>query len=126
MLGGVLLAASGAIHSLVGWSAFSAEYVAKQGPGDLLAGLAVPWHFAGAAMVTFGCIVISTFFVLLRGGEASLLAVRWIALAYLAFGCWVFAAVARDPTALLFVVPGLLVLAASWRPLARPPSLPRT
>ena len=53
IVAGVLMIASAAAHSLLGWPQLRAELVKARAPGDLVQGLAMGWHFGGAAMVTF-------------------------------------------------------------------------
>jgi hypothetical protein len=83
-------------------------------PQDLVARLSVPWHFAGLSMITFGALVILGFMGAARHREGALRTPRVIALAYIAFGLCGVIFIARDPTFLLFLVPGVMVLAASY------------
>jgi uncharacterized membrane protein (DUF4010 family) len=82
-------------------------------PGDLALGLAVGWHFGGASMLTFACIVLWTFFRRLRGEAAPLVPTAIISAAYLTFGAGALA-VSGDPFFAVFIVPGLLLAAASY------------
>ena len=112
-LAGALLVASGLMHSLLGWREMRAAFSPTGAPPDLVAGLAVPWHFAGLSMVTFGVLVIAGFMGAARRREGSLRTPRIIALAYVAFAIGGAIFIKLDPTFLLFLVPGAMVLAAS-------------
>ena len=113
ILAGVLMIASAAAHSLLGWPQLRAQLAQSGVPDDLAQGLAVGWHFGGAAMVTFACIVLWTFFRRLQGRAAPLVPPAIISAAYLAFGAGALA-VTGDPFFLVFIVPGLLLAAASF------------
>jgi hypothetical protein len=112
-LAGAILVASGLMHSLLGWREMRAAFSPTGAPPDLVAGLAVPWHFAGFSMVNFGALVISGFLGAARHHEGSLRAPRIIALAYVAFALGGATFIKLDPTFLLFLVPGAMVLAVS-------------
>jgi hypothetical protein len=75
-LGGLLLVAEGAMHSLIGWPAVRRTLLGATTQPDVVQGLVVPWHLAGLGM-------------------AGLALVR------------------PDATFALFIVPGLLCLAAA-------------
>jgi len=113
IVAGVLMIASAAAHSLLGWPVLRAKLAESHAPDDLAQGLAVGWHFGGAAMVAFACIVLWVFVRRLRGGPAPLVPPAIIAAAYLAFGAGALA-VTGDPFFLVFIVPGLLLAAASF------------
>jgi hypothetical protein len=110
---GVMLLASSAAHSLLGWKGLSRELAKTTAPPDLVRGLGIGWHFAGIAMLAFGCIVLLTFNDLMRGRTASLRPALIIAVAYLAFGSYALA-ITREPFFLFtFLLPGLLLLVAT-------------
>ena len=113
IVAGVLMIASAAAHSLLGWPQLRAQLAQSHVPGDLVQGLAVGWHFGGAAMVAFACIVLWVFVRRLRGRPAPLVPPTIIAAAYLAFGAGALA-VTGDPFFLVFIVPGLMLAAASF------------
>ena len=115
LLAGVLIVLSSAAHSLLGWKQLGIELAKTQAPPALVTGLAVGWHFAGVAMLAFGCIVLSTFADALRRRPVSFRPVGFIALVYVVFGIWALRASNLDPFFLVFIVPGLLLGAASWR-----------
>ena len=60
---GLVLIASSAAHSLLGWPSLSARLAAPHAPADLIAGLAMGWHFAGLAMLTFGLLALAIVFL---------------------------------------------------------------
>ena len=113
IVAGVLMIASAAAHSLLGWPQLRAQLAQSSVPDDLAQGLAVGWHFGGAAMVTFACIVLWTFFRRLRGAPAPLVPPAIISAAYLAFGAGALG-VTGDPFFMVFIVPGLMLAAASF------------
>lgn len=115
LLAGVLLVLSSAAHSLLGWKQLGIALANTQAPPDLVTGLSIGWHFAGLAMLAFGCIVLSTFTEALRRRPVSFRPVGFIALVYIVFGIWALRVSNLDPFFLVFIVPGLLLAAASWR-----------
>ena len=76
--------------------------------------LAIGWHFAGVAILTFGCLALWAFADRLRGRAAPTRHVAFIAVVYLFFGVGTLVASRMDPFFLVFIVPGLLLLVASW------------
>jgi hypothetical protein len=119
LIAGFIIIASSGAHSLLGWPRVRAALAQSRVPADLVSGLAIGWHFGGASMLTFGCIVVWLFVTLLRGGAASLRPAFLIALLYMAFGIWAFIVSDLNPYFFVFTVPGLLLAAASWSPSAR-------
>jgi hypothetical protein len=122
LLAGVLLVLSSAAHSLLGWKQLSGALAATTAPKELTTGLSLGWHFAGVAMFTFGCIVLSTFADALRRRPVSFRPAACIAIAYIVFGVWALRVSNLDPFFLVFIVPGLLLAAASWRAGIVPPA----
>jgi hypothetical protein len=105
------MGAAGLVHSLAGWPALRRTMAGTSVPAEVVDGLAVPWHFAGMAMVLSGVLVALD----LRAPRASPAPRRFamtIGAAYVLFGFAGLALVKADPTFALFIVPGLLVLAA--------------
>ena len=115
LLAGVLLVLSSAAHTLLGWKQLGIELAKTQAPLNLVAGLSIGWHFAGVAMFAFGCIVLFTFIEAFRRRPVSFRPVGFIALVYIVFGIWALRVSNLDPFFLVFIVPGLLLAAASWR-----------
>jgi len=108
----VIMIASGPAHSLLSWKYVSAQLEKTQAPPDLIAALARGWHFAGASMLAFGCIVLYLFARFLRNRSTSLRPALIIAILYVIFGVWAIAT-SHSPFFLIFVIPGLLLLIAS-------------
>ena len=110
IIAGVVLLASSAAHTFLGWREL-AERLARTGaPPDLVTALHIGWAFGGAAMVILGFVAITTFVDRLRGGKAPLSHVIVIAVVYMAFGAWAIAASGGDLFFLgVFVVPGALL-----------------
>ncbi len=110
---GALLILSAAAHSLLGWPELAAELGKLAPPPDLARALAVGWHFGGVAMLGFGAVVVDSFIRALRGREVDWRPARIVGLAYLAFGAGALAATGGRPFFLLFLVPGMVILAAA-------------
>ncbi|MES2296486.1 MAG: hypothetical protein V4582_05560 [Pseudomonadota bacterium] len=110
-VGAAILIASSAMHSLLGWPAAAASLAKAQVPADLVLGLALGWHFGGVAMLVLGTIVILQ---LRRGLDGAAMANRVIGAAYVLFGSAGLVASVFDPFMLIFIVPGVLLLASSW------------
>jgi quercetin dioxygenase-like cupin family protein len=113
-----IMIASSLAHSILGWKSLSAQLARAQAPPGLIAGLALGWHLGGAAMFTFGCIVLFLFARFAKDRSTSLSPALIIALLYVAFGAWAIAT-SHKPFFLIFVIPGLLLVLASWRPTGR-------
>jgi ABC-type Na+ efflux pump permease subunit len=109
-----IMIASSFAHSILGWKNLTARLEKTQAPTDLIAGLALGWHLGGAAMFTFGCIVFFLFARFVKDRSVSLSPVFIIAAFYTLFGVWAIAT-SHNPFFLIFVIPGLLLLVASWR-----------
>ena len=114
LLGGGIIAASSALHALMGWPAMAGELARIQASPDLVAGLRVGWYFGSVAMLAFGLVAIVTFAARMRGQPASLAPVVIVAVTYLAFGLWALVASGMNPFFLIFIVPALMLLIASW------------
>jgi hypothetical protein len=111
---GALLILSGAAHSLLGWRQLRGELAAARVPPDLSFGVALGWHFGGLAMLVFGVIAVATFARRLRGERAYMFVPSVIGGAYVLFGAWALVASSYRPFFLVFIVPGVLLLAAAW------------
>jgi hypothetical protein len=112
--GSIFILSSGA-HSLLGWPSIQRGLAAANAHGDLIEFLMIAFQFAGLAMLVFGVIVIVRFARSLRGEAGSYTTCVVIGVAYVLYGAWALA-ITREPFFLIFLVPGLLLLAASWRP----------
>ena len=112
---GAFLVLSSGAHSLLGWTQLHAQLVAANVPPDLIAGLALGWHFAGGAMLALGLIVLAISIPRLRGGAiAPSIVLAIIAALYLAFGAIALIGVGIDPfIVVVFILPGLLLAAAA-------------
>jgi hypothetical protein len=113
IVAGVLMIASSAAHSLLGWPQLQAKLADAHAPDELVKGLAIGWHWGAAAMVAFACIVLWTFLRRLQGDTVSLVPTGIVSAVYLAFGA-VAVAVTGDPFFLVFIVPGLMLAIASF------------
>ncbi len=112
MLVGIVMILSSGAHSLLGWPALRGQLASAGVSSDLQAGLAVGWHFGGAAMLTFGLIVLGIF---RRGSEqaASRMPAVLISVLYIVFGAGALA-INRDVFFLIvFVIPGVLLAFAA-------------
>jgi len=113
LLAGAFMILSSAAHSLLGWKALSAALRQSQAPEDLITSLGIGWHFAGFAMLGFGCILVAVFVRRLRGAAVSPTPAIVIGVTYVAFSVWALAVGEFDPFFLVFLVPGLMALIAS-------------
>ena len=107
---------SGVVHSIVGWPAMTKAFASTNAPTALVQGLAVPWQFAGLSMVTFGVIVAMTLWRATQRAEESLATVMVIGAVYVVFGLVGLALTGADATFLMFLVPGVMLVATAWRP----------
>jgi len=109
---GLVMIASSAAHSLLGWPPLSARLAAVNAPVDLVSGLAMGWHFAGLAMLTLGLLALW----LASAAQRSIsvrLPVGLIGVAYVAFALGAAAAFGFDFIEVVFLVPGALLMAAA-------------
>ena len=113
-----MMIASSLLHSVVGWKVLSAKLEKAEVPADLVRSLALGWHWGGAAMFGFGCIVLYLFARFLKDRSTSLRPALVIAVLYIVFGAWAIAT-SHDFFFLVFVIPGLLLAIASWGLTAR-------
>jgi hypothetical protein len=114
LIAGVMILATSAAHSLLGWPRLRHALTEADTPADLIVGLSIGWHFAGLAMLVFGALTILLFADALRLRPVSLRPVLLIAIAYLVFGTWSLTVSSLDPFFLAFLVPGILVLVGGW------------
>jgi hypothetical protein len=109
------LIASSFLHSILGWPSLSGQLRAAGTPEELIGHLTVGWHLGGAAMFTFGCILIFVFGGFLRDRASSLRVGQLIGIFYVGFGVWGLVESRDAFFAVMFVLPGLLLLVASTR-----------
>jgi hypothetical protein len=121
LVAGVILLLSAAAHSYLGWRVLRARLLDTAAPPDLVTGLGLGWHFAGLAMLVFGVNVIMLFVQVLKGRAVSRRPALVIGAAYVLFGGWAFAATQGDPFFMIFITPGVLLVAASASWLDRRP-----
>jgi hypothetical protein len=112
---GLVMIASSAAHSLLGWPPLSARLAAVNAPVDLVSGLAMGWHFAGLAMLTFGLLALWLASVAQRSISVRLPA-GLIGVAYVAFAAGAAAAFGFDVIEVVFLVPGVLLTTAALVP----------
>ena len=112
---GILVLLSSAAHSLLGWKQLSGELAKTNAPADLVRGLAIGWHFGGAAMVAFGIIAVTLCGGALRGRAVSAFPLKVIGGVYLLFGVAALVASGGEPFFAIFIVPGLLLLWGGMR-----------
>jgi hypothetical protein len=109
---GSLLVLSGIAHSFAGWPAMRRTFAATNAPASIIDGLAVPWHFTGAAMGAFGVLAIVAWHREVAAADPFARVMRVaIGAVYIGFALWAFVFVKLDPTFLMFLVPGLLLVA---------------
>lgn len=112
LVGSAAMLASSVGHSTLGWPAQREILLQSQVPVDAIRGLAIAWYFGGLAMAVFGLVTGIAFLQVLRGRAPHMRAATIVGLAYTGFGLW-FWFVTREPFALIFILPGLLVLTGS-------------
>ena len=110
---GALMIGSSAAHSFLGWPQLRESLTRAQTPPDLITGLAVAWHFGGAAMLVFGAIVTWLFVDVLKRRPVSFVPAWLIAFLYVLFGCGALL-ITGNTFFVVFIVPGVLLAAASW------------
>lgn len=110
---GVVMILSSGAHSLLGWPTMAGKLAKTNAPADLVRGLALGWHFGGFALLAFGAIVIWLFTELFRNRPVSLRPALVIGIAYVAYGGWALVFSQMDPFVLMFIIPGLMLIAAS-------------
>jgi hypothetical protein len=113
LIGGGLILVSSAAHSLGGWPAIASDLAKTNAPADLVTGIAAGWYFGGAAMLIIGVTVVLQFLEVRRNSSASLRATQVAGLVYLAFGLGALT-MTREMFSALFIVPGVVLAAASW------------
>jgi hypothetical protein len=107
---GILMAAMGAIHSLLGWKQVQKLLEPVNVPADFISGLAVPWHYTGLGMIVFGSIVSGFFAQRLRGASPPAFPALVTGLFYVAFALLGAIFIKPDPTFAMFGIPGALIL----------------
>ncbi len=112
LVGAVIMLLSSVPHSLLGWPAQRQVLLQSHVPADAILGLAVGWHFGAVAIAVFGFIATVSFLQVMRGHPPHMRATTVIGVAHTGFGLWTWL-VTREPFALTFVVPGVLVLVGS-------------
>jgi hypothetical protein len=107
--GALLILASAAMHSVMGWPAMSAEIAKLHPSADLMDGLALAWHFGAVCMLGIGVSIVH----LLRTGQSARFVMAAFGLLYTAFGV---AEIIHTEAgfAAVFVVPGVLLVASSY------------
>jgi len=112
LIGSVIMLLSSIPHSLLGWPAQRQVLLQSQVPAGTILGLSVGWYFGGVAIAVFGFIAAVSFVQVMRGHAPHMRATTIVGLAYTAFGLWAWF-VTREAFALVFIVPGLMVLTGS-------------
>jgi hypothetical protein len=114
LVAGALMIVSSAAHSLLGWKQLKAALAEARTPDDLIQALGFGWQFAGVSMLAFGFIVMAVFRHRLQGAAVSLTPAMVIGTTYVVFGVGALAVSRFDPFFLVFVVPGVMALVASY------------
>jgi hypothetical protein len=112
---GLVLIASSAAHSLLGWPQMLVRLTAEHASLDLISGLAMGWHFGGVAMLTLGLLALWLASVAQRSIDVRA-PVGLIGVAYIAFGAGAAAALGFDVFQIVFLAPGVLLTAAALMP----------
>lgn len=112
---GLVLIASSAAHSLLGWPQLLVNLHSARVPLDLIGGLAMGWHFAGVAMLTLGLLALWLASVAQRSVDVRV-PVGLIGIAYVTFAAGSAAALGFDFIQIVFLVPGVMLTAAALLP----------
>src|SRR5262245_16898480 len=86
LVAGAFMILSSAAHSLLGWKLLRAELEKGSASGELITSLALGWHFAGAAMLAFGFIVVALFRHRFQGIDVNVKPAIVIGLTYVVYG----------------------------------------
>ena len=113
---GILMMLASFAHGLLGWPALRAELLSEHAKPNLIEGLAAGWLWGSACMLTFGAIVTISGVQMRRGNRSGVVAVRAIALCFLAFGLLAFVLEGFEPHFLIFVLLGLLAAVSFFGP----------
>ena len=109
LVGSLLMLLSSIPHTVFGWPAQRQVLLQSNVPADTILGLSVGWYFGGMAIAVFGLIALVSFVQVMRGHAPHMRAATIIGFGYAGFGLWAWF-VTREAFALVFIVPGLLVL----------------
>ena len=112
LIGSLLVLLSSIPHTVLGWPPQRQVLLQSHVPEYTIRGLSIGWYFGGLAMVVFGLIAVVSFVQVMRGHPPHMRATTMIGFGYTGFGLWVWF-VTGEPFALVFIVPGLLVLTGS-------------
>jgi hypothetical protein len=112
---GLVLIASSAAHSLLGWPQLLMRLTAEHVPQDLIAGLAMGWQFGGVAMLVLGLLALWLASVAQRSINVRV-PVGLIGVSYIAFGAGAAAALGFDFFQVVFIAPGALLTVAALMP----------
>jgi hypothetical protein len=116
----VFLIISSFLHSILGWKRISSQLRDAHAPEELTANLALGWHLSGAAMFTFGVILIVLFAKFLKNRATPLWPGQGIAIFYACFGIWALVESRNPFFAIMFITPGVLLLFAASGSSPRP------
>ena len=100
-------------HTILGWKSLQPRIAATGAPADLIVGLRIGWQWGGVAMLGFGIICGAIFVHRLRGQSVSSFPAVVTGLLYIAFGAFALN-LSGNPFFAVFIVPGVLLLFASW------------
>ena len=112
VIAAVILIASSAVHSLLGWPSLRAKLADASAPAELISGLAMGWHFAGLAMLVLGILVLWLLATSRRGSTNVALPLQIIGGAYELFAIGCIVLLGWDPFLLTFLIPGTLLSGA--------------
>jgi hypothetical protein len=105
--GAVIMLLSAGMHEFAGWPSLQDELAKAATPAPLVQGLAMVWHFAGLAMAMLALLLI----LHLRGGQPRRAPFLVVGIGYALFGIAELV-LTHDPFPLIFVLPGVLLVAA--------------
>jgi hypothetical protein len=112
-IAGAFLILNAAAHSFLGWGQFSAALAAVHAPSEIIGGLALGWHLAGASMFVFGVIAIMLFARRIKNSQTLLWPATVIGIFFVIYGVVAFVFSGRDPFYFVFVAPGIFLIVAA-------------
>ncbi len=109
-----LLFLSAGAHSILGGQAIRAELKSANVSNDLLNGIMMGWQFGGMAMLMLSAILGRLFIRRWKGAEVSAFPAMVVGVGYVAFGLWAMLGEGFQAFYLVFIVPGLMLVFATW------------
>lgn len=114
LLTGILLILSAGAHAFLGWPMVRSALQESRVDEGVIQAMGIGWLYGGAAMITFGILVLTLWRWTMTGRVTASTVAAQISLLYLGFGAWALVESAFDPQFIVFIVPGCLLGIASF------------